>query len=368
MLIPLEALAAIWLAAGSGSAGAVPAAPSPTSVRAPGEWTSSRQPIDAPASLLELSDDELARRVEADPTAVGSLSIGTAGSSVLINAVALPPSPRWVIAPGADAWGTSETIAAIDTVVDTVHQLFPDTPPIYIGDISAREGGRLKRHESHQGGRDVDFGFFYKPDKGTWYTPGAAGTMDLPRNWALLRAIVVRTDVDVIFLDTRIQRLLYQYALSIDEDRAWLDSVFQFSRGARNAIVQHLPNHRTHYHVRFFNPVAQELGRRAHPTLVQLKLARPPVYTVAHVVQPGQTLGELATRYGTSVRAIMQANGLASSQIRAGRTYRIPVRTAAPPPEPVVIRARLLPPQTPAVLAAISWPTSQSINGTGSER
>ncbi len=366
MPIPLELIVPLWLAALPVSGGAMAPGQQPSQVQ---DGAVAGSPLrDTLATLLDLSDVELTQRIEADPGAIGSISIGAPGSAVLFNAVSLQAGPRWEIAAGADSWGTSETMAAIDTAVDTVHRLFPDTPPIFIGDISSRTGGRLKRHESHQGGRDVDFGFYYQPGRGTWFTAGTAANLDLPRNWALVRAIVARTDVEVIFLDTRVQRLLYQYALSIAEDKVWLDHVFQFSRGARDAIIQHLPNHRTHYHVRFYNPIAQELGRRAHPALVQLKLMDPPVFTVAHLVRAGQTLGHLAARYGTSVRAIMQANGLTTTQLRAGRAYRIPVKTAAPPAQALVIPPRLLPPQTPAVLATFDWPTSQSMNGSTPER
>jgi penicillin-insensitive murein endopeptidase len=324
-------------------------------------------PRETPASLLSLSDEELQRQVEADPASLGSLSIGAPGSGVVLNAVALEPDPRWEIAPRAISWGTSETMAAIQVAVDTVHELFPDTPPIFIGDISNPGGGRLKRHETHQAGRDVDFGFYYKPGKGTWYTPGTAANLDLARNWALLRALIVRTDVQTVLLDTRIQRLLYNYALSIGEEKEWLNRVFQFVKGSADAIVRHVVRHRTHYHVRFYNAVAQELGRRAHPALVQLQIVKPPVYTVAHLARSGQTLGQLAVRYGTSVRAIQQANGLNSTQIRAGRTYRIPVRTPAPPQDPFVMPRRLLPPQTPVVMTSVDWPTAESLYGTDPE-
>jgi penicillin-insensitive murein endopeptidase len=366
MVTPIDLVAGLWLGVWPAFGGAiVPPLPIPVPVAAPAAATAVRE---GPASLLELSDEELASRIELDPSVVGSLSIGTPGSAVLFNGVALEPGPRWEIARGSDSWGTSETMAAIRTVIDTVYDLFPETTPLSIGDISAMHGGRLKRHESHQGGRDADIGFYYKPGKGTWFTPGTAANLDLPRNWALVRALVVRTDVEVIFLDTRVQQLLYKYALSISEDKDWLDHVFQFSRGSRTAIIQHLPAHRTHYHVRFYNPIAQELGRRAHPVLVQLKIMDPPVFAVQHVVKSGQTLGYLAAHYGTSVRAIMQANGLTSTALRAGRAYRIPMRTAAPPVQPVVIPPRMLPPQTPAAMAGVDWPTAQNLYGPSAER
>jgi penicillin-insensitive murein endopeptidase len=323
---------------------------------------------ETPAELLGLSDDDLRRRVESDLASLGSLSIGAPGSGLLINGVALEPGPRWEIAPNADSWGTSETIAAVQVAIDTVHELFPDTPSLYIGDMSDPDGGRLKRHATHQAGRDVDFGFYYKTGKPAWFLAGTSANLDMARNWALVRALVVRTDVEAILLDTRIQQLLYRYALSIGEEKAWLDRVFQFARGLPDAIVRHVAGHRTHYHVRFYSPVAQELGRRVHPMLVDLGIVKPPVYTVPHVARQGQTLGQLAARYGTSVRAIMAANGLTSTQIRAGRTYRIPVRTPAPPPQPIVVPHRLLPSQTPLAMAAIDWPTVESLYGEAGAR
>ena len=323
---------------------------------------------DNPASLLSLSDEELRKRIESDLASLGSLSIGTPAGGLLLNAAALPPGPRWEIAPGADACGTLETIVAIQVAVDTVYELFADAPPITIGDISGCDGGRLKRHQTHQAGRDVDFGFYYKPGKGTWYTPGTAANLDLARNWALVRALVVRTDVEAILLDRRIQRLLYRHALSIGEEKDWLDRVFQVGKGSPDATVRHVPRHRTHYHVRFYNLVAQELGRRAHPTLVELQIIKPPVYSVAHVVRRGETMGHLAARYGTSVRAIKQANGLTTTRLRAGRTYRIPMRTPAPPPQPLVLPLRLLPPQTPAAMTSVEWPTLGSLYGIFADR
>jgi murein endopeptidase len=318
---------------------------------------------DRPGALLAMSDESLQQLIQEDPALLGSLSIGRPGSAVLVNAVSLPSSPQWQAAPNAETWGTAETIEAIRIAVDTVCALFPETPALTIGDISAPNGGRLKRHESHQGGRDVDFGFYFKEGKGAWFAPGTAGNLDLPRNWALVRALVARTDVEMIFLDRRIQKALYDYALKLGEERAFLDQVFQVGHGFRDAVVKHLSGHRTHYHVRFYSPVAQELGRRVHPLLVEAGLIKPPVYTVRHVVRAGQTIGQLAARYGTSTQAIMQANRLSTTQLRAGRGYRIPVRRAVPAYEPVAVPRRVLPATTPEMLAGVEWPTPETLYG-----
>lgn len=340
------------------------AAPAPAPVPIPGElsvpFISARA---SAASFLDLSDDELLRYVEDDPSSLGSLSIGTPDSAVIINSVVLPADPRWETISQAESWANSETITAIQIVVGKVHETFPGTPPIMIGDISDHDGGRLKRHASHQSGRDVDFGFYYKAGKCPWFTTGTAATLDLPRNWAFVRAIITCTDAETIFLDTGIQKLLYGYALSIGEDKDWLNRVFRFPRGSPSAIICYARGHRSHYHVRFHNPVAEALGRRVYPMLIRLNKIKPPVFTVPHLVRNGETLGGIARRYGTSVRAIQQANGLGSTLIRAGRSYRIPLRgVAAPAAKPPVVPARLLPPAVPAVLAAAVWPTARSFD------
>ena len=54
---------------------------------------------------------------------------------------------------------------------------------------------------------------------------------------------------------------------------------------------------------------------------------------------------------------------MSSSFLRAGRSYRIPVRAAAPPSLPVVVPYRLLPATTPEVLASATWPTAASLYG-----
>jgi penicillin-insensitive murein endopeptidase len=306
----------------------------------------------------------LREQVESDPAALGSLSVGSPGSGVLINGVVFPLDAKWTLAHTDGNFATVETIDFVRRAIENVHALFPDTPSLTIGDISNPQGGQLRRHAAHQVGRDVDIGYYYKPGQGVWYTPGTAANLDLPRNWALVRSLLLLTDVEAILLDNRIQKALYDYALSIGEDKAWLGHIFQFVLSFKEAPIIHVPLHRTHYHVRFFNRTAQELGRRAYPFLIELKKIPPPVFTVPHYVRAGETLGYLALRYGSSVRAIQQANGLGGIIIRAGQTLRIPLKGAsAPPAAPLVVRVRPLPPHTPPALASVDWPTPLSLYG-----
>jgi len=53
----------------------------------------------------------------------------------------------------------------------------------------------------------------------------------------------------------------------------------------------------------------------------------PPPRHATHRVRSGETLSVIAHRYGTSVSAIMQANGLSSAnRLRVGQRLRIPGR------------------------------------------
>ena len=74
--------------------------------------------------------------------------------------------------------------------------------------------------------------------------------------------------------------------------------------------------------------------RRRSAALLALALLLPlPGLAGEVVVKPGETLGELAERYGTSVERLMQLNGLRSPQdLWAGSTIRVPGAGGGPAP------------------------------------
>jgi LysM repeat protein len=53
-----------------------------------------------------------------------------------------------------------------------------------------------------------------------------------------------------------------------------------------------------------------------------------------HIVASGDTLYDIAARYGTTVQAIMEANGLTSTRLSVGQQLIIPLATATPAPSP----------------------------------
>lgn len=278
--------------------------------------------IALPHPLDGVSAQEIDRRVVSDPRSLGSMSVGKPNAGRLINGVQMPPGDAWeVVVPGT-AWATLETVTALETTISKVAAAFPGTPRLPIGDISAENGGYLAPHLSHQAGRDVDIGYYYRTGH-KWYRRATAENLDLPRTWAFVRALVTDTDVEMLLIDHGIQQLLREHAESVGENREWLELLFK-GKGAVPPLIRHAPGHATHIHVRFYSPMAQETARRAYASLVSHgKIPVGPTFVV-HVAKKGETLAQLAKRYHTTVRAIRQANGLRSNLIQAKKTYRIP--------------------------------------------
>lgn len=293
----------------------------------------------------ELSDAELERRWREDPATLGSITVGFADEGRIINGVQMPEGDGWVSVVPDYAWGTQETIDYLTVAISAVLEQFPDSPPARVNHISKKEGGYLRPHQSHQSGRDVDLGFYYPGGS----IPGGRAkekVLDRARNWALLKAIITRTDAQVILVDRRVQKVLYDHALSQGEDKAWLDSIFH---GGKTAMVKHARHHRDHFHVRFYSARSQELGRRVQPLLAQ----RPEQNITFHRVRRGDTLGAIARRYGTSVRAVQKANGMRNTFLRPGRSLLVHLRgacTRCPVPPPVVVPPRRLPTERAATV------------------
>jgi len=296
--------------------------------------------------------EEIERLVKTDLASLGSMTFGSATRGGLINGVRLPEDDRWKMVDPVNIWGTAETINYLVTAIDAVHEQYPDSHSLFIGDISAPRGGYLKPHISHQSGRDVDISYFYLSDP-SWYERATPTNLDRARTWALVRALITRTDVHYIFIDRRVQAWLRQYAESIGEDSDWLESVFHGSN-SEPPIILHEPGHATHLHVRFYNPIAEETARRCYPALLALHKLLPSRYTVPYKAKAGDTLLGLAKRYGTTVTALMQANGLKKKALRADKTYQIPREGPAGPSEPSAIPPRRLPPARPPTGAVAS--------------
>ena len=154
----------------------------------------------------DLNEAELQRRWKDDLSSLGTISVGFADQGRLINAARMPQDEAFVCQRPELAFGTQETVEALTLAFRAVHKQFPASAPARLSHIGLADGGYLRPHRSHQSGRDADIGFFYTNDS----IPGRGARreklIDPARNWALLRALVTQTDVQVILVDRGIRR------------------------------------------------------------------------------------------------------------------------------------------------------------------
>jgi LysM repeat protein len=296
---------------------------------------------EGPLYTAELSDEELKQRWKSDPASLGSVSVGFVESGRMVNSVRFPAGEDWLVVSPDKAWATQETVDYLAQAIRAVRARYPNAPPLRVNQLSSKDGGYLRPHKSHQNGRDVDLGFYY-PTVDPIRERAREKYIDPELNWALIRALVTHTDVQMILVDHRVQKVIYDYALRSGEDKAWLDSLFH---AGANSIVKHAKRHRDHFHVRFFNPRAQELGRRIAPLLA----LQPDQNIAMHRVRSGDTLGAIALRYNSSVQALRKANRIRGSMLSIGQVLSVPLRgpcTRCPVPPPLVLPQRRLPVET----------------------
>ncbi len=176
-------------------------------------------------------------------------------SGVLAGGMQLPPGKHYVVKWEAAAWGTTKAVRAIQTAISEYKRRHPKGPKVHVGDISKRGGGKFPPHISHQFGRDVDMGYVLtgKDADETKFRSASAKNLDVARTWALVKAFVDTDEVTYIFMDYRIQKLLYEYASEHGVSEDTLDELFQYprGRGRSHGIIRHWKGHANHFHVRF---------------------------------------------------------------------------------------------------------------------
>ncbi len=172
------------------------------------------------------------------PLAPGSSgSVGWPHHGVQTGAVELPErGPGFVRyrKHGAYNWAQPELVEAITLAAREVQEQRPGGPPLVVGDLSARHGGKVSRHASHRSGRDVDLLWYVTTPEGAplqnqhfvqlgsdglGLTPGRRYVrLDVPRQWLLVRSLLRALDVQWMFVSSDVEALLIDYALASGED------------------------------------------------------------------------------------------------------------------------------------------------------
>lgn len=251
---------------GSGDA-AIPSVTAPAALAA-----SPAQPVPEEPAALAWPDIQLEALppVGAAPEAMGQ-SMGSPRDGALLRPTQLPPGRGYVIRNPQTAWGTANTIEHLKAAIDAARAQHPDVHQLLVGDISTRRGGPLPGHQSHQAGRDVDLGLWYRPsvEDGAprHFVEGSSKTLDRRATFDLVRALAATADepdgVELIVLDYNLQRVLRRAGQARGVPEVELEALFQFPHGpsSRHGLVRHMPAHRDHLHVRFKCPTGDRYCR-----------------------------------------------------------------------------------------------------------
>jgi len=195
-------------------------------------------------------------------------SVGAPWAGRLQHATALPPGDGYFIRRPERAWGTQTTIDLTERAISETLDAFPDQHVLAIGDISASSGGLITQHRSHQSGRDIDVGLFYREQPAGYpasFVHADEDNLDCAATFKLLESFLATADddggVQMVFLDFDVQGILYDWALDHGVSERRLERIFQYphGRGSAEGIVRHEPNHDNHMHVRFKCP-AEDTG------------------------------------------------------------------------------------------------------------
>lgn len=190
-------------------------------------------------------------------------SLGAPWAGALHDAAMLEPGEGYFIRRPWRSYGTQTMVDIIERVTTDVADRFYDTHVIAIGDLSAETGGHISDHSSHQSGRDVDIGLIFKEKPAGYpesFVVGNAENLDLEATFVLVEELAKTASEDggalVLFLDFKVQGLLYNWALENGENPEYLAKLFQFphGRGTCAGMVRHEPNHADHIHARFKCP------------------------------------------------------------------------------------------------------------------
>ncbi len=166
-------------------------------------------------------------------------TVGAPNLGVQTDAVELPVAgPGFVrYRPlGAHHYGRPRLVAALTRIARELAAGDSLAPPLVIGDLSAKTGGKIDGHQSHRTGRDVDILYQYVTPAGARVAaPGfirveADGLarvpedghilrLDIEHEWRLVKALVTAPEIGVQFLfaSHNVEALLIDYAMARGE-------------------------------------------------------------------------------------------------------------------------------------------------------
>jgi LysM repeat protein/murein endopeptidase len=233
----------------------------------------------------------------------------------LVNGVVFPNMfPGYHVRDYNMAYTTPELAGALLDAIEAVRTQFPGTCNVFIGDFSKNGGGPHGGHVSHQNGRDVDVGLYAKDNRPLDnLIPMNRDNLDPAKTLFLIENLAASQRVQYIFLDRSIQKVLYDYGLSHGCKEPYLNRLFGNVPGS---LVQDIPGHVTHMHIRFFTPWstlaahigADEANMRSIIAVAQESYL--PKKVDYYVTGNDRGISQLAKSFGVSERELCAWNRL----------------------------------------------------------
>ena len=182
------------------------------------------------------------------------VSRGYANNGSLSGGVQLRSGDGYVVRNPKRSYGTALSVGLIMDAMSAYAAKYPKAPRFAIGDLSVEHGGKLIPHLSHQSGRDVDISYINSNRKEfIGFAKMNASNFDVEKNWYVIEYFLKTKQVQYIFVDYELQKLLYDHARKKGYTDAQLRTMIQYPNGKRSyhAIVRHSKGHADHFHVRF---------------------------------------------------------------------------------------------------------------------
>ncbi len=222
------------------------------------------------------------------------VSLGKANNGALINGVPLN-SNDYITSMKTSRYGTPELVEAIQAAAEAVNRKYPGSHKVIVRDLSAREGGPLKPHLSHQAGCDVDIGYYFKDRVPQGFVEATPRNLDAARTWTLVESFLADGKTEYIFMDYSIQKPLYEYARDVAHvSPARLTKIFSYPHGKRYGIIRDAKGHKNHLHVRIWCPQAKAAVRDYVKRYGNSALKPLPVY---YTVKRGDNPSKIAKKH-----------------------------------------------------------------------
>lgn len=181
---------------------------------------------------------------------------GPAGGR-LIGGVKLDAASGLAVRNTDRAYGMPFVIDAIKMAYGRMNAHFAEETAVLVGDLSLRNGGRMRPHKSHQNGLDADIAYLTTDCINTACEMRSvrAEEVDVPRQWYVFEDWLRQDVVEFIFVPYALQERFYEFAKARGASAEELSEWFQYPRGknARTGILRNWSGHDNHYHVRFRN-------------------------------------------------------------------------------------------------------------------